>query len=182
VPVTRFGLEGYGVRRAGDFSGKTQAPTSGPHPVGVITRFALDGYGARRAGDFSNKTATVVVVAPPEPSHGGFGHRKRKRYLLPDQSLVWATPQEIQEILEQFVQVVDQPKPKTRKQKRKAKADPFVPVEIHFEPIPDFSLETFKPVLPKSMSWTNIKALREKVIVLQRLLEEEEIVMILSHA
>ena len=52
MPITQLGLGGYGVRRAGDFSGR------GPeHPVGLITRFGLDGYGVRRAGDFSGRGA-----------------------------------------------------------------------------------------------------------------------------
>lgn len=55
MPVTRFGLEGYGVRRAGSFSGKPLA-TDGPHPVGIITRFGLEGYGVRRVGSFAGKT------------------------------------------------------------------------------------------------------------------------------
>jgi hypothetical protein len=53
VAVTRFGLEGYGVRRAGSFAGKSAAPT---HPVGRLTRFGLEGYGVRRAGSFAGKT------------------------------------------------------------------------------------------------------------------------------
>ena len=56
MPVTRFGLEGYGVRRAGSFSGKT---LEGSHPVGKITRFGLEGYGVRRAGSFS-RSGTIV--------------------------------------------------------------------------------------------------------------------------
>lgn len=52
--ITRFGLDGYGVRRAGSFAGKTSGST---HPVGVLTRLSLDGYGARRAGSFAGKTA-----------------------------------------------------------------------------------------------------------------------------
>jgi hypothetical protein len=55
--VTRFGLEGYGVRRAGSFSGK---PAAG---LGPITRFGLEGYGVRRAGSFSGK--------PPSTDLGG---------------------------------------------------------------------------------------------------------------
>lgn len=59
-PVTRFGLEGYGVRRAGSFSGKPPDTGSGPHPVGVITRFGLEGYGVRRAGSFAGKAASTA--------------------------------------------------------------------------------------------------------------------------
>ncbi len=65
MPVTRFGLEGYGVRRAGSFAGKTPEG-GGPHPVGVITRFGLEGYGVRRAGSFAGRaqqaTGTLSVT------------------------------------------------------------------------------------------------------------------------
>lgn len=57
--VTRFGLEGYGVRRVGSFADKTPGDTGGPHPVGIITRFGLEGYGVRRAGAFDGKTAST---------------------------------------------------------------------------------------------------------------------------
>ncbi len=55
---TRLGLDAYGVRPAGDFSGKA----SGVSPV-PITRLALDAYGARRAGSFFGKTPSVGAVA-----------------------------------------------------------------------------------------------------------------------
>ena len=54
VPVSKFGLEGYGVHRGcGSFGGK-----AGPdaHSVSILTRLSLDGYGARRAGSFAGKT------------------------------------------------------------------------------------------------------------------------------
>lgn len=57
-PKTRFGLEGYGTRRAGPFSGR--APRAG---VGKLTRFGLEGYGARRAGAF----ARIVVTGYARP-------------------------------------------------------------------------------------------------------------------
>lgn len=57
APYTRFGLEGYGVRRIISFSGKTPTVSSS-HPVGIITRFGLEGYGVRRAGSFAGKTAS----------------------------------------------------------------------------------------------------------------------------
>lgn len=55
--VTRLGLEGYGVRRAGSFGGKTPDVPS-MHPVGIITRLGAEGYGVRRvvAGGFAGKT------------------------------------------------------------------------------------------------------------------------------
>jgi hypothetical protein len=57
MAVTRFGLEGYGVRRAGSFAGKTPAGVPA-HPVGILTRLSPDGYGARRyaANAFAGKT------------------------------------------------------------------------------------------------------------------------------
>lgn len=84
MPVTRFGLEGYGVRRAGSFSGKTPDAGSGPHPVGILTRFGLEGYGVRRAGDFSGKTSTEAPPPPPTGQGGASGgwreRRKRGEY------------------------------------------------------------------------------------------------------
>lgn len=58
MAYTRFGLEGYGVRRAGSFSGKVLTDYS--HPV---TRFGLEGYGVRRAGSFANKTVSVSSLS-----------------------------------------------------------------------------------------------------------------------
>jgi len=82
VAVTRFGLEGYGVRRAGTFSAKTGAT----HPVGIITRLALDGYGARRAGTFSGKTpestGPVVGITGGGRISGGYFSRKRWHELI----------------------------------------------------------------------------------------------------
>lgn len=37
IKITRFGLEGYGVRRAGSFSGKTPAPVAAPCIEPVIS-------------------------------------------------------------------------------------------------------------------------------------------------
>lgn len=96
MPYTRFGLEGYGVRRAGSFAGKTAAPEYGPHPVGILTRFGIDAYGVRRAGSFAGKTEEVVippVVSPDTGWTGGPGWnlfhppsvRKRKRDTLEDE-------------------------------------------------------------------------------------------------
>ena len=104
---------------------------------------------------------------------------RRKRYLLPNDELVWATPEEIQEILEDFV-VVEQPKPRTKKQKRKAKHEPFVPIEIHFEPMPDFSEQTFKAVLPQRAIWKpDLKAMAEKAAQLRRRIDDEEAILLL---
>ncbi len=76
--ITRFGLEGYGVRRAGSFAGK-QAAGTGPHPVGIITRFGLEGYGVRRAGSFAGKAqATPEEVTPPRRG-GGFHPTKAEK-------------------------------------------------------------------------------------------------------
>jgi len=92
--ITRLGLNGYGVRRTGDFSGRglghpvnkitrlglngysDQRPgsfadkgtVSGPHPVGKITRF-FNGYMTRRSGDFSGK---VQADLPIEQPTGGY--------------------------------------------------------------------------------------------------------------
>jgi hypothetical protein len=73
VPVTRFGLEGYGVRRVGSFSNKTPDAGAGPHPVGVLTRFGLEGYGVRRAGNFGSKTVGAVTPTPTPTQAGGAG-------------------------------------------------------------------------------------------------------------
>lgn len=65
APYTRFGLEGYGVRRAGSFAGKTPGVAGGPHPVGIITRLGLEGYGVRRAGSFAGRVPAVPVTTRP---------------------------------------------------------------------------------------------------------------------
>ena len=65
MPFTRFGLEGYGVRRVGSFAGKTTF-LFGPHPVSIITRFGLDAYGVRRAGSFTGKTTEVISAVLDE--------------------------------------------------------------------------------------------------------------------
>lgn len=97
----------------------------------------------------------AAAVVPEVVTTGGGRMPKRRRYLLPNDVLVWATTEEIVEILQPYIEAekAEQPKPKTKKQKRKAKHEPFVPIEIHFEPIPDFQVETFRPVLPKRAIW-----------------------------
>ena len=62
MPYTRFGLEGYGVRRAGSFAGKTESAPG--RTVGIITRFGLEGYGVRRAGSFAGKTEAESGAQP----------------------------------------------------------------------------------------------------------------------
>lgn len=59
MTVTRFGLEGYGVRRVA-FSPKPPAGVSGR---GLFTRFGLEGYGVRR----------VAFSPKPDGSGGGGG-------------------------------------------------------------------------------------------------------------
>jgi|GEM_PF-2683185 len=51
--TTRLGLNGYGTRSIGDFSGRGP----GEHPVGTITRLTLNGYSGKRTGDFSGRGA-----------------------------------------------------------------------------------------------------------------------------
>ena len=71
--MTRLGLNGYGVRPAGDYSGRG----SGAHPVGLITRLGLNGYAGKRAGDFSGRTAVgghpVGIITRLSPN--GYGIR-----------------------------------------------------------------------------------------------------------
>lgn len=50
MPITRLGLNGFGVKRTGDFSGRKPSV----HPVGIITKLGLNGYGVTR-GNFSGK-------------------------------------------------------------------------------------------------------------------------------
>lgn len=65
MPITRLGLDGYGVRRVGTFAGKT--PDFGSsHPVGKIAKLSLDGYGARRNGFFGGKTPSDAGVIAPD--------------------------------------------------------------------------------------------------------------------
>lgn len=66
--ITRFGLEGFGVRRAGSFAGKQGF---GSHPVGIITRLGPDGYGVRRCGSFAGKTPATPDVTPSDQGAGG---------------------------------------------------------------------------------------------------------------
>lgn len=61
---TRFGLEGYGVRRAGSFAGKPPA-ASHPHPVGRLTRLGMEGYGVRRA------IGIILVITMISSRYGG---------------------------------------------------------------------------------------------------------------
>lgn len=79
MALSRLGLDGYGVRRSGSFSGKA-ASGSGSHPVGVLSRLALDGYGARRAGSFSGKAeaggGTHPVGLLTRLSLDGYGVRR----------------------------------------------------------------------------------------------------------
>lgn len=132
------------------------------------------------SGSFSGGQSGADPEPQPEQEHeysGGGGRTLRKRYLLPNDVLVLATPTEIQEILEEFVEV-EQPKPKTKKQKRKAKHEPFVPVEIHFEPLPDFSVQTFRPVIPET--WTpDWKDIYKAVEALKRRIDDEEAILLL---
>lgn len=92
--------------------------------------------------------------------------------------MVWATRAEIQQILDEFV-VVEQPKQKKKKGKRKAKHEPFVPIEIHFEPLPDFQVETLRPVLPKVMVWRpDLEALQRRLQQLKRRMDDEEAILL----
>lgn len=56
--ITRLGLNGYGVRRTGDFSGRGLG-----HPVNKITRLGLNGYSDQRPGSFADKG----TVSGPHP-------------------------------------------------------------------------------------------------------------------
>jgi hypothetical protein len=86
MAVTRLGLEGYGVRRAGSFAGKAAASS---HTVGILTRLALDGYGARRASSFAGKTPDTGPVTPPDTSQvvggwitgGNFSRGRWRKFL-----------------------------------------------------------------------------------------------------
>lgn len=125
------------------------------------------------SGFFGSDAAPAAVPAAV------VGARIRRRYILPNDVLVLATKSEIQEILEEFV-VVEQPKPKTKKQKRKAKHEPFVPIEIHFEPLPDFQVQTFRPVLPPLRVWRpDLEALQRRIQQLKRRIDDEEAILLL---
>lgn len=107
----------------------------------------------------------------------------RKRYLLPNDELVWARPDEIQAILEQFVEV-EQPKPLTKRQKRRSKAERlFEPVKweaIRYEPIADMSVQTFRAVLPPTVVWRpDLEALAFEIQKLKRRIDDEEAILLL---
>jgi hypothetical protein len=127
---------------------------------------------------FDSAIFDTGAVAADAPAAAVAGGRPRKRYLLPDDTLVWATPYEINEILEQFVQV-EQPKPKTKKQKRKARHEPFVPIHIEFVPLPDFSTPTYRPELPPLMFWKpDLKAMKARAEMLRRRIDDEEAILL----
>lgn len=73
MAVTRLGLDGYGVRRAGSFAGKTAEARA-------ITRFGLEGFGVRRYSRFAfaNKTADTSVAATGEVLITHFRRRSRR--------------------------------------------------------------------------------------------------------
>jgi len=82
--TTRPGLNGYGIRPAGDFSNRVLSSVthpvgvitrltlngfggtidlSGEHPVGVVTRLTLNGFAGKRVSVFSDR----VRVSVPRP-------------------------------------------------------------------------------------------------------------------
>lgn len=125
------------------------------------------------------KDGVWLEGAAAATASGGGQIPRRRRYLLPNDELVLATQEEIVELLQQFV-VVETPKPQNRKQKRKAKHEPFIPVEIHFEPLPDFQVRTFKAVLPQRAIWKpDLKAMAEKAAQLRRRIDDEEAILLL---
>lgn len=115
--VTRFGLEGYGVRRAGSFAGKAASEPGGPHPVGILTRFGLEGYGVRRAGSFAGKASTVIIVIPivVDGPHGPgwelFGR---------DYHPTWTRKRKYQEVEERLLQKLERAESAETKKERSA--------------------------------------------------------------
>lgn len=74
---TRLGLDGYGVRRTGSFSGKTPE-SGGGHPVARITQPQLGGWGGKRYGSFAGRSGGTHPVAriTRMSLDGGYGTKR----------------------------------------------------------------------------------------------------------
>lgn len=123
---------------------------------------------------------TTCAAASAQGGGGRIKKPHRRRYLLPNDVLVWATQEEIVEILQPYIEA-EQPKPQTKREKRKrqVRSEPFVPIEIHFEPMPDFSVQTLKPVLPQRAIWKpDLKAMKLKAEKLKRMIDDEEAILL----
>lgn len=131
---------------------------------------------------FSGFTPADEVVDEPTgqvESVGGWVRARRgpnrRRFILPDGTIVWATFAEIEELLSQLVEV-EEPKKKPRKRSQRAPEQPLVVWEaIRYEKLSDASVETLRPVLPPLMSWGPDRAKLETAVrAFKRRQDDEE--------
>lgn len=81
--VTRLGLDGYGVKPVGSFSGKAESTFNPRTYTETWTRLGFGGYGIRKNGSFAGKGEVVVVEDDELDGHIG---RKRRRRTEEDKS------------------------------------------------------------------------------------------------
>jgi hypothetical protein len=134
-----------------------------------------------------NDGATPSDVEPePEPTPsaatGGGRMPRRRRYLLPDGTLIWATLGEIQELLESFIEAEA---PKAKKAPRKALKKPEAPFKpevwepIRFEPLPDVEIETYRVLVDIKLTRRKKQQLAQAALDLKRRIDDEEAILLL---
>lgn len=152
----------------------------------ATTSFQAGGYPGRPYGSFAGREPFVPPVVTATETGGGIpAAKRRRRYILPDGTNVWATRQEVETLLDRFalarsVIEVDKTTGKVRPRVRATlKGKPSELVE--FAPLKSDD-EAFRVKLPKAFRWAPDE--NEYALALANLDDDEEddiITMLLLH-
>lgn len=128
-----------------------------------------------------DQTTCQQVQEAPQAVGGGRMPRRR-RYLLPDGTLVYATLGEIQELLQPFVEAEEtKPRPKVRKRAREVvepfKAESWEPVR--FELVKDSAEETYKALVDLKLTRRLKAEMSRRAQELKRRIDDEEALFLL---
>lgn len=145
----------------------------------ATTRLAQIGIGVKPYGAFQAKGAAPIVVVDTSPAAGGPA-RRRRRYIFPDGTQVYATHDEALEILQRFARAADAPKPK-KAARRSSVRLPMQEIErIQWKRADDTAGELLMPILPNRIFWKpDPTQLAEAVMRLRRKRDDEEAIIAL---
>lgn len=123
--------------------------TQGFGSFGTVNLVVTDGYGSGEAAP-----EPPAAAAGPTPAGRSSGRREqeRRRYFLPDGTLVWATASEIDYLLRKFL-VKEEPTPVSRGRRTKIVRTPAAEIEIEWRRADTAGAPAYAAVLPPQITW-----------------------------
>lgn len=126
----------------------------------------------------------IVPSAGQTPAGSAAKRRdqRRRRIILPDGTLIWATFDEAYDILQAYTKPVEQKEtqPDSKRVSRETKTRPIERREVKWVPVQDTITETYKPLLPARLEFMpSGQSYRIAMETMRRRMDDEEAAMVL---